>query len=135
MRVLRRRTDNLVQFASFGFLALLLAPRVPLVSAALAVLAVRTYRAGVTFDPAAGIVVRNTFGTHRIPWADFHRADIDRAGLVPIPTVVIRRHEGSPVALWSLATTSRGRRAQPKLAALLQEVHQAIAATQPTAAP
>lgn len=138
MRVLRRRLDNYVQFGSFAFLALLLAAALPwpvrfVAGAVFAVLAVRTLRAGVVVDDEAGITVRNTFGTHRIPWDDYSRVDVHPSGAIPIPAIVIRRKAGSPVALWCLQPPGRGKRGVPRQVAVLREVQSAIRTVRPDA--
>lgn len=132
MRVLRRRFDNAIQFFSFAGVAALIgfttdSPIGLLVAAGLAVLAVRTLRAGVYIDDG-GVTVRNVFRTHRVPWEDYERVDIGRAGRPALPTVLLRRREGMPIALWCVQPSTRGKRGPDKLVRLLQEVQTAIGA-------
>lgn len=136
MRVLRRRTDNYVQFGSFAFIGLIVALVFPnvvglLVAAVFAALAVRTLRSGLYIDEDAGLTVRNTFGTHRVPWDDYARVDVGMAGAIAIAAVVIRRQSGEQVALWCLQPPGRGQRGVPRQVSVLREVQQAIRAVRP----
>jgi len=139
MRVLRRRFDNTIQFASFGGIALLISltsrtPYALAVGAALGVLAIRTIRAGVYIDEA-GITVRNIFRTHRVPWDDYTRVDIGRAGRPGLPVVLLSRQSAGPVPLWCVQPSTRSKRGADKLVGLLAQVQRAIRDVRPEAAP
>ena len=136
MRVLRRRTDNYVQFGSFAVFSLLIAliyrsPAGFFTAALFAVLAVRTLRSGLYIEEDAGLTVRNTFGTHRVPWDDYARVDVGMAGVIAIAAVLVRRKSGKDVALWCLQPPGRGKRGVPRQVTVLKEVQQAIRAVRP----
>lgn len=138
MRVLRRRADNYVQFGSFAFLGLVIGLIFPnpvglVMAAGFATLAVRTLRSGLYIDEAAGLTVRNTFGTHRVPWDDYARVDVGMAGAIAIAAVVIRRRSGDQVALWCLQPPGRGKRGVPRQVSVLKEVQHAIRSIRPEA--
>jgi hypothetical protein len=136
MRVLRRRADNVVQAVSFGGLALLLLALrrdlfSVLVGLPLLMLATRTLRNGVYVNDDA-VVVRNTFRSFRVPWAEFDRLDLGRAGRLPMPVIVVRRHAGKGVVpLWCIQPPGRGRRGRQAEVDMLDRVQKAVRAVRP----
>lgn len=138
MRIVRRRFDNIVQFVSYAGIAALLAltsdsPVVLIVAGGLALLAVRTLRAGL-YIGEGGVTVRNVFRTHFVPWDDYERLDIGRAGTPSLPTIVLRRRSGDQVALWCVQPATRGKRGPERLVAVLRDVQDAVGAARPEAA-
>lgn len=138
MRIVRRPFDNVIQFVSYAGVAALLAfttdsPFVLVAAAGLALLAVRTLRAGLYMNEG-GVTVRNVFRTHFVPWDDYDRVDIGRAGKPSLPAIVLRRRAGDAIALWCVQPTTRGKRGPDRLVALLREVQDAVRAARPETA-
>ncbi|MDQ1445678.1 MAG: Bacterial domain [Acidimicrobiaceae bacterium] len=137
MRVLRRPVDNLVQFGSFSSVAVVLAfvwhdAIAIAIAAGLLTLAVRAARSGLRVDDE-GITVRNVFRTYRIPWDHYQRVDLHRAGRPPMPTVVLRRDDGAPVALWCIQPSTRGQRGHEARLRVLREVQGLVRSVHPDA--
>ncbi|HZQ28452.1 MAG TPA: PH domain-containing protein [Acidimicrobiales bacterium] len=131
MRVLRRKSDNvlqLVSFAGLGAAIAVLRQDLPglAVGAVLVTIGIHTARSGLYLTPD-GLVVRNLFRTWRMPWDDVERVDLGSAGHPRLPVVMIRRRSGKPsVPLWCLQPSPRRQRREQAHVAVLKEVQAAL---------
>lgn len=54
-----------------------------------------------------GVVIRNQWRTHRVPWSDVKRVFSKRLSLVNMQFVYVARRDGRPIRVWSSYARSR----------------------------